>query len=151
MATRADKLRRRQHRKEKKRKHQDRSPSYVPPVEGRVVFNPPGEVKMSEVLMELIQPEWNDCANEESMQKLLTLGIAAWNAALVPLAERTAFLDEIASAFPRELRSDFRLVIEPLIRRKEQLFPHIRRPIISYDLTWLNSGDPHLTVMSRLG
>ncbi len=151
MATRAEKLRRRQHRKEKKLKHQDRSPSYVPPVEGRVVINPPGEVKMSEVLMELIQPEWNDCANEESMQKLLTLGIAAWNAALVPLAKRTAFLDEIASAFPRELRSDFRLVIEPLIRRKEQLFPHIRRPIISYDLTWLNSGDPHLTVMSGLG
>jgi hypothetical protein len=151
MAKRAEKLRRRQRRKEKKLKHQHGSPSYAAPMEATVVINPPGKVKMSEVLMEFIRPEWNTCANEEDMRKLLTLGMAAWNAALLPAAKRTASLDELAATLPNELRADFRLVIEPLIRRKEQLFPQIRRPMLSYELTWLPSGDPYLTVMSGLG
>jgi hypothetical protein len=150
MATRVEKLRRRQRRKAKKLQRRAASASYVAQAETLLVVNPRGEIKMSDVLMELIQPEWNTCDTEETMHKLLTLGIAAWNAALLPLDERAAFLDEFATTFPAELRSTFRDVIEPLIRRKEELFPHIERPILSYDLTWLNPHNPHLTVVSGL-
>jgi len=150
MATRAEKVRRRQRRKEKKSKPGQGSASYLAPADTRLVINPPGEVKMSEVLMELIQPEWNTCNTEDAMRKLLTLGMAAWNAALLPLDKRTAILDDLAATLPGQLRADFHLVIEPLIRRKEELFPHIRRPMLSYELTWLNPHEPHLTVVSGL-
>lgn len=105
---------------------------------------------MSDALMALIRPEWNTCANEEAMHKLLTLGMTTWNAALLPLDKCTAMLDDLAATLPSELRADFALVIEPLIRRKEQLFPHVRRPMLSYDLTWLAAGKPYLTVLSGL-
>jgi hypothetical protein len=150
MATRAEKLRRRQRRKEKKLQRGHGSASYLAPTGPMVIVNPRGEVKMSEVLMELIQPEWNTCANEEAMHKLLTLGMAAWNAALLPLDKRAALLADLATTLPSELRSDFRIVIEPFIRRKEKLFPHILRPMLSYNLTWLSSNEPHLTVVSGL-
>lgn len=150
MATRAEKLRRRKRRKEKKGQRRTASASYVAQAEDLLVVNPPGEIKMSEVLMELIQPEWNTCANEDAMHKLLTLGIAAWNAALLRLEKREAFVDELATTLPADLRSTFRSVIEPLILRKEELFPHIKRPIFSYELTWLNPHEPHVTVLSGL-
>jgi hypothetical protein len=150
MATRAEKLRRRQRRKEKKLHRRAGSASYVAQAENLVVVNPRGEIKMSEVLLDFIQPEWNRCANEDAMQKLLTLGIAAWNAALLPLDKRADFLDDLATSFPADLRSTFLCVIEPLIRRKEKLFPHIKRPILSYSLTWLSADEPQLTVLSGL-
>jgi hypothetical protein len=105
---------------------------------------------MSEVLISLIQPEWEGCANEEEMRKLLTIGAAAWNVALLKRAERAAFTERLALAIPIELRQDFKLVLEPLISRKEQMFPQIRRPIFSFELTRLPSGKPYLRVISGL-
>ncbi len=151
MATRREKLRRRQHRKDKKRRPVQ-GPEQGPELArsgGVLVIDPPGEIKMSEVLHELVQPEWNDCPNEEAMWKLLNLGTIAWNAALVQGAERTAFLGDIAETLPDELRQDFKHFVELFIRRKEKLFPHIQRPILSFELTW-PSGRPYLSVVSGL-
>jgi len=100
--------------------------------------------------MTLVEPEWHRCPNEGAMQKLLTLGVAAWNAALMQGAKRTTFLDELAHTIPTDLRQDFKEVVEPFIRRKEEIFPHIRRPILSFELTWLASGKPYLSVLSGL-
>ena len=150
MANRAEKLRRRQRRKEKKVQRGPGSTSYVAPTGDLVVVNPRGQAKMSDVLTELVRPDWNTCANEEDMRKLLTLGLVAWNAALFQGAKRAAYLDDFAKTFPAESRSDFYFVIEPLIRRKEELFPQNKRPMLSYDLTWLPSGEPYLTVVSGL-
>ena len=83
------------------------------------------------------------------MRKLLTIGIAAWNAALMKRTERTAFLEDLAQNFPAEARQEFMQVVEPFIHRKEQLFPHIQRPILGFELTW-NSGEPYLSVISGL-
>jgi hypothetical protein len=105
---------------------------------------------MSEVLLALVKPEWDMCADEEAMRKLLTVGVAAWNAALMEGAERTTFLESIARTFPIELRQDLKQVVEPLIRRKEEQFPHIQRPIVSFELTLLASGQPYLLVVSGL-
>ncbi len=117
-----------------------------------IIVDPPGQAKMSDALHALVAPECSQCADEAAMRKLLTLGIAAWNAALMKGAARTAMLDSLSQTFPIELRESFRQVIEPLIRRKEELFPHIQRPILSYELTWPSgpSGEPYLTVISGL-
>jgi hypothetical protein len=77
------------------------------------------------------------------------IGVVAWNAALTKGAERMGLLESLAEALPVELRHDFKQVVEPFIRRKEELFPHILRPIVSFDLTW-TSGEPFLSVISGL-
>jgi hypothetical protein len=151
MATRTEKLRRRQHRKEKRRRRFSGPVSeFTRSGDIQLIVDSPFAVKMSEVLISLIQPEWEGCANEEEMRKLLTIGAAAWNVALLKRAERAAFTERLALAIPIELRQDFKLVLEPLISRKEQMFPQIRRPIISFELTRLPSGKPYLRVISGL-
>lgn len=150
MASRSEKLRRRQKRKEKKRKRGSELEVYPSLPNPFVVVNPRGAVKMSEVLWELVKPDFDPSASKDCLRNLLSLGVAAWNASLMKGAERTNLLDTLAETIPAELRQDFYRLIEPLIRRKESLFSHIVRPIISYDLTWLPSGDPHLTVVSGL-
>jgi hypothetical protein len=150
MATRTEKLRRRQHRKEKKRQRARGLGSDLARPGDMLVIDPPGAAKMSEALWALVQPECDLCADEEAMTKLLSIGLAAWNAALMKGAERTAFLESLTRTFPIELRQDFKQIVEPFIRRKEELFPHIQRPIVSFELTWLPSGDPYLSVLSGL-
>lgn len=150
MASRTEKLRRRQHRKEKKRQRARQPGSYVAKPQDLLVFDPPGAIKMSEVLLALVEPEWEECADEEAIEKLLNLGVAAWNVALMKGSERASLLDSLAQTFPVEVRQDFIQVIEPLIRRKEELFPRLQRPILSFQLTRRPSGEPYLQVISGL-
>ena len=149
MASRAEKLRRRQHRKDKKHRPAQSLGSEIAPFRNIVVVDPPGAAKMSEALSALVEPEWHLCPDEEAMRKLLTVGMAAWNAALVTGTERSALLESLAQEFPAESRQEFLQVIEPFIHRKEKLFPDIQRPILSFELTWA-SGKPYLTVLSGL-
>jgi hypothetical protein len=151
MASRSEKLRRRQHRKEKKRQRTHQSASeFGLPRRDTVIVNPPGAAKMSEVLWALVEPDLDTSADEEDMRRLLSLGVIAWNVALLKGAERTKELDSLAQKFPGEQRQAFYQVIDPLIRRKEEQFPHIQRPIVDFDLTWQASGRPFLSVISGL-
>jgi len=49
---------------------------------------------MSEVLRQFVDPCWHIPDDEESMRKLITTALVAWNAALLPEAERAAYLGE---------------------------------------------------------
>jgi hypothetical protein len=148
MASRTEKLRRRQHRKDKKRKAKSFGLEVARSEE--MLVNPRGAAKMSEALMDLVEPEWGGCADDDSMRKLLFLGMIAWNAALMQGAERAAFLEKMAQGFPSDLREDFKRLVEPFILRKQRLFPYNQRPILSFDLSWLASGEPYLSVISGL-
>jgi hypothetical protein len=147
MASRAEKLRRRQNRKDKNRR-QAQGPTWHVASPHRIVVNPPGREKMSEALVALVQPEWDSCQSEEAMKKLLTIGIVAWNAALRTGEERTALLEETAASLPAEVRGD-REIVEVYIRRKEELFPKNKRPMFDFELSW-RSGNPHNQVLSGL-
>jgi hypothetical protein len=149
MASRAEKLRRRQHRKEKKRRRAQERETEFAPADDFLVVEPPGAVRMSEVLLELVEPEWSGYQDEAAMRGLLTIAMAAWNAALMNGAERMDFLAGLADAFPSGLRREFAQTVELFIRRKEELFPDIDRPILGFELTW-RSGNPCLFVMSGL-
>lgn len=144
MASRSEKLRRRQRRKEKNGKLA-RSPLF--PL-GRALVQAPSGAKMSEMLWALVEPDMDSATDPEQLDKLLTLGVTAWNAAVMKGAKRTTFLDSMAGTFPLEARGQFREIIESLIRRKESQFPHIQRLIFSFNLTWQPSGEPYLQVVS---
>jgi hypothetical protein len=149
MTSRAEKLRRRQHRKHKKHRRAYSLGSEIAPFKDILVVDPPGAAKMSEALSALVEPEWHQCPDEEAMRKLLTLGVAAWNAALMKGTERSAFLESLAQSFPTQARQEFLQVVEPFIHRKEKLFPHNKRPILGFELTSA-SGKPYLSVLSGL-
>lgn len=150
MASRTEKLRRRQHRKDKKRQRASGNGSVSVGPGDLLVGNPTRQFKMSDALMAIIQPEWNGCEGEEAMRKLLMLGVVGWNAALMTGAERTAFLEKLGQTLPNEMREDFKQMVDLLIRRKEERFRNVHRPILSFELTCRPSGDPYLTVMSGL-
>jgi hypothetical protein len=54
----------------------------------KIVIEPPGQVKMSEVLEAFVEPYIGFADTQEDHRKLLTLAITAWNAALLPEEEQ---------------------------------------------------------------
>ncbi len=66
----------------------------VIPPGSRVVYEPTGREKMSEVLDDFIEPYQEVADNEDSYRKLLNLAVLAWNAALLPEDQRRTAIDE---------------------------------------------------------
>lgn len=103
--------------------------------------------KMSDVLEAFIDPYIDDAPNDETYRKLISLGVIAWNTALMDeetQAEAIAHLEEVV---PVKERGDFRHALAELMARKQQIFPHNQRRILDYQLTDLGS-QWHLSVVS---
>jgi hypothetical protein len=130
---------------------QGRMPA-IPPG-SKVVYEPAGREKMSDVLEDFIEPYRDMADTEDAFRKLLTLALLAWNAALLPEDRRRTMIDEtLGAGFSRASeadRSQAREFVEVMVRRKEEYFPSNRRAIISFELT--DKGDDyHLSVASTL-
>ena len=130
---------------------QPRGPKIPPGSE--VVYEPPGREKMSDVLEEFIEPYSDTADTDDAYENLLTLGMLAWNAALLPVDRRQAMIDETLEAgFSTASRSDQALareIIETLIRRKLEHFAENQRAILSFKLSHTKDG-LHLSVASTL-
>ena len=129
----------------------ERGPA-IPPG-SRVVYEPTGREKMSEVLDDFIEPYQEVADDEDSYRKLLNLGVLAWNAALLPEDQRRTAIDEtLREGLPgssKEYRAQAKALIEMLVQRKQERFAANQRVIISFELT--DTGDGfHLTVASTL-
>ena len=116
-----------------------------------VITSPPGEHKMSEVIVDFLAPEWNrePPPNEEQLNRLLLLGMIAWNAAVTGGDEGKAIVQAAAATIPDDLRDDFLFIVNDLIARKEARFADIKRFIIDYKLTW-DPINPHVAIVSAL-
>jgi hypothetical protein len=124
----------------------------IPPG-SRVVYEPEGREKMSAVLEDFVEPFRDMAESHEEFNKLLGLGMLAWNAALLPEDKRRAMVaDMLAAGFSRAPAADraaARQLIDALIRRKEEHFATNRRAIISFQL--VDRGDDfHLSVAATL-
>ncbi|MCB0197965.1 MAG: hypothetical protein KDJ65_38825 [Anaerolineae bacterium] len=117
--------------------------------EQKVIRNPVGQVKMSQVLRQFVEPYWHIPDDEQGMRKLLTTALVAWNTALLPEAERSDHLRKMAEALPEETHADFYVTVSEMIKRKETYFAQYDRTIIDYEL--VDRGDDyHITVMSLM-
>ena len=119
------------------------------PEKTKFLYNPAGHIKMSEVLMEFIEPYEDMLNSEEDYRKIISTALVAWNAALLPEPERRAMVDQIIDEAFSFAADDARLIIDELIRRKERHFAEIKRGMLSYELTMTKDG-PHVSVMSTL-
>jgi hypothetical protein len=117
------------------------------------VVNPKGVEKMSDVLDDFVAPYEDSAATKEEYEKLLTLAITAWNAALLPEAERSQMLEEVLGKglpdLPKSLRKDLRAFVDELIVRKLTHFAANRRAIVDFTLQETRDGY-HLSVASTL-
>lgn len=104
-------------------------------------------VKMSEVLEAFIAPYMEFAETEESFEKLVTIAVIAWNAALLPRSAQTEAINDLLQSLPPETQADAKSIVRDLIRRKRKYFGKIRRAIIDFEIIDTRDGF-HLTVAS---
>ncbi len=112
-----------------------------------LVKNLAGVDKMSEVLKEFAAPLLERCQSNKDSQVTIQLAALAWNAALLPEPERTESLraNEVAPV----LGTAGRDIMDYLIRRKLDRFPHLKRPIFHVEVAEL-SDELYVSVASGL-
>ena len=140
------------HRKQQERKKQHRRMKRARlqqgPLPDSIMAMPPlGGIKMSEVLMEFVEPYSGQWQTAEELTKLLGVAVIAWNATLLPRREQAAFIDEAVNKVPLEVCSDMRTFLDQMIQRKITHFASNKRVIVDYQVSMTPAG-PHVVVLS---
>lgn len=112
-----------------------------------IVQSRPGELKMSDVLWEFIEPYVDKRSHEDDIRHVLTLGMLAWNNTLVQDPAPLDVLQPMVDKLPADHREQFRMFFNELMLRKTKYFAHIRRLMFQYTLTMTPDG-PYLQVFS---
>ena len=104
--------------------------------------------KMSKVLLDFVEPYTAAADSNEEVQRIVLVGLLAWNIALLPTELRQESLDTmIAKAIPPDAAADFQEIIDEMIERKVKYFAENRRFILAHHWTMTTKG-PHLSVIS---
>jgi hypothetical protein len=118
-----------------------------------VVIEPEGQVKMSDVLEQFVEPYLKFARTTDEQRKLFALAALAWNAALLPPVDREKMIAEVIgaaiSADARQAKADARNIIDLLIARKLAHFADNTRRVIKVEVTETRDGF-HLAVASTL-
>ena len=117
------------------------------------IANPKGEVKMSEVLEEFVEPYLDAAHNHSQREKLFSIAIIAWNLAILPESDRQSminkFLKEALNTNDPLTRQDTKGILDELIARKQKFFANNQRLIVDFELQDTGSSF-HLSVASML-
>ncbi len=108
-----------------------------------VVENLAGEEKMSELLVELARPYLLPEDRFDDIKRSIGLAAIAWNLSLLSEAEREAESTRIVS----QLHDSIQPYLQDLVREKENLFPDVKRFILSYEVVPRGEGF-HVNVIS---
>ena len=119
----------------------------------KYIRRPEGESKISAVFWRFIEPFSQYATTLQAMEKLVVLGICAWNAVLLPTDKRQKLMDEVMQNVlgqaGEESRGDLNYILASLLKRKEQFFADDRRDIVSYRLEDIDANY-HLSMVSTL-
>ena len=119
------------------------------PKNAKLIREPVGVKKMSEVLLEFADPYIEYWDDEDHLNKILTLCVIGWGLAIMPIDQRGDLIEKTLKTLPEEARADGRALFEMMIDRKEMYFADNNRWIISHTLTMTPKG-PHVDVVSTL-
>jgi DNA-binding Lrp family transcriptional regulator len=145
--------------KKKRRKTPDRYKPLVSKLQSKGLldrykmrYEPSGVVKMSEVVIDFIEPYVEYAETYEAYQKLVMVAIVAWNTALFPEKKQKAMVKKMmkSPSLPRSDALDMKGIIQELIERKNEHFAEHNRIIVEYHVTEIIDGF-HLTLASTLG
>ena len=137
----------------------------------KIVRSPQGvDQKISEILLDFIEPYRQFANTDKALERLVAIGITAWNVSLFPEEQREEKLSQIAAVVVVDGQSlirrlvlkirvlvfgqsqevdDFKQIVYELVDRKLQHYAAIRRFIVHYEFTQTDD-DIHLLVMSTL-
>ena len=144
--------------KKKRRKTPDRYKPLVSKLQSKglldkvkVRYEPSGVAKMSEVVIDFIEPYVEYAETYEAYQKLVMVAIVAWNTTLLPEKKQKAMVKKMIKSLslPRSDARDMKGIIEELIERKNKHFAEHTRTIVDYQVTETRDGF-HLSVASTL-
>jgi len=119
----------------------------------KIVINPKGEVKMSEVLREFVDPYYEFAKSKEAYNRLFTLGVLAWNTSLLPKEKHKDMMEKILttsfSSYDELLKMEAGDIVSELIKRKKKYYSENKRFIVDFKVKDTGS-DFHITVASTL-
>ncbi|MCI0611299.1 MAG: hypothetical protein L0Z71_19850 [Anaerolineae bacterium] len=122
--------------------------------EGKIekfLFNPKGEISMSDAISQLIKPYRDDAPDYNSFNNLVTFACIAWNTSILPEEKRDEALAKMVDVIPGRMedRFDTLALLTELMERKRKLFPDITRMIMEYKVT--DQGNNfHIAIASTL-
>ena len=122
--------------------------------EGKIekfLFNPKGEISMSDAISQLIEPYKDDAPDYNSFNNLVTFACIAWNTSVLPENQRTGALGKMVDVIPGRVedRLDTLALLTELMERKRKLFPNVTRMIMEHKVT--DQGNNfHIAVASTM-
>lgn len=118
-----------------------------------IVKNPQGEIKMSEVLEEFVEPYLLEAIGLNKRKMLFEIAIIAWNLAIMSEEQRKSALEELIGDILKNQKTiakqDLNSILNEMVSRKLQLFPTNRRYIVDFQLEDIGNQF-HLSVASTL-
>ena len=119
----------------------------------KVVIDPSGAAKMSEVMQDFAEPLLLESVTDAEVKDAIKFSILVWNASLVPSPERENLVEtlikELSNPDLPDHTESVKSYIDMLLERKKDLFPDIDRTIV--DCQFSGSGSKlRLDVASSL-
>lgn len=116
-----------------------------------IVQNPRGQVKMSEVLEDFVEPYLEEIEGYVAKDRFISVAVLAWNLAIMPEEARQTAKEQLQNQLEQgELSGDQELwdsLLDELVERKFQYFADNRRLIMEFQFE--DTGDQyHLSVAS---
>ena len=119
----------------------------------KIVVEPEGVARMSEVLEDFAAPFLGSVETLEECERVFSLAVVAWNAALFPEDKQCRtygdIIDEVMADAELEEKEFLKNMVSLLIARKKSRFAEHNRFIVDLDITSTPTGF-HLKVASTL-
>lgn len=94
--------------------------------------------KISHALSTLLKLEAPKVPPQEELQTILRFIVLAWNTSVLDADKQSDALADVIAKLGKgnaEVQHDLRAYLEELIAKKQALFPHDRRSVVSWDVT----------------
>src|SRR5579884_2183482 len=111
-------------KKDKKNRKKPSRPGIKPPAlpagfgPAKVITTPHGMAKVSDVLMEFVEPYSAFWETEDQLRKLLSVALVAWNATVCDGEKAAALIRDTAQTLPADAQADFLGIVAEMIERK---------------------------------
>lgn len=116
----------------------------------KTLINPEGEISISDAISKIIAPYRDSAQNYEAFKKLVAVACTAWNATILPAAQRESMLADMRALMPdQQSREDFIAIVTDLMKRKKKLYPKVNRMIVQYKVT-NRRNDYHIAIASTM-